>query len=139
MLWLSNSSFRVLWEFHPMFYVFPCLNLTMHLPFQEESMIPFHLLKSMVNKHMKWRTFWIHGSLIINPSILFIGMGMMWMNTLGDQSRTYQMLWRRCMSFINNIWTNPSSFLVERIVKRGSDVIDANAMSSFIWMIIHDL
>jgi hypothetical protein len=27
------------------------------LPFQEESMIPLHLLKSMVNMNMKWRTF----------------------------------------------------------------------------------
>jgi hypothetical protein len=48
-----------------------------HLPFQEEFVIPLHLLKSMVNKNMKWKTFWIQESLIINSNILFIGIGMM--------------------------------------------------------------
>ncbi len=48
-----------------------------HLPFQEESMIPFHLLKSMVMTNMKWRTFYIQGFVIVNSNIWFIGMGMM--------------------------------------------------------------
>jgi hypothetical protein len=52
---------------------------------------------------------------IVNSNILFIGMGMMWASALGNQSRTYQMPWRRCMNFFDNIQTNPSLFLVELI------------------------
>jgi hypothetical protein len=90
----------------------------------------------MVNKDMKWKTFWIHGSLFVNFNILFIGMGMMRVSALGNQSRTYQMLWRRCMSFIDNIQTSPSPFLVEFIARRGSDVTNANAMG-FIALNVH--
>jgi hypothetical protein len=35
-------------------------------------------LKSIMNMNMKWKTFWIQGSLIINSNILFISMSMMW-------------------------------------------------------------
>jgi len=39
-------------------YLVPLKNFgPTHLPFQEESMTPLHLLKSMVNVNMKWRTF----------------------------------------------------------------------------------
>jgi hypothetical protein len=51
-------------------------------------MIHLHLLKSMVNMNMKWKTFKILGSLIVISNILFIGMGMMWMNVVGNQSRS---------------------------------------------------
>jgi len=97
-----HSSFYILWQ-SILCFMFLCWNFTMHLPFQEKSMISFHLLKSMVNRNMKWRTFWIHGFLIINYSILFIGMGMMWANAFGNHSKTYQILWKRCMSFIDDI------------------------------------
>jgi hypothetical protein len=30
-------------------------------------------------------TFWIQGFIIIKSNILFIGMGMMWMDTFGNQ------------------------------------------------------
>jgi hypothetical protein len=43
---------------------------------------------------------------------------------------------RRFMSFINDVQTSPSLFLVELIVKRGGDVIDANTMK-FIDMYVH--
>jgi hypothetical protein len=56
MLWLSNSSFQIMWE-SILCFMFFCWNLTMHLPFQGKFMIPLHLLKSMVNMNMKWRTF----------------------------------------------------------------------------------
>jgi hypothetical protein len=45
----------------------------------------------------------------------------------------------RCMNFINDIQTSPSPLLMELITKRGGDVMDANAMEFFIWMIIYDL
>jgi len=40
------------------------------------------------------------------------------------------------MSFIDNIQTNPSSLLVEFIVRRGSDVMDANVIE-FIHLNVH--
>jgi hypothetical protein len=117
MLWLSNSSFQVLCQ-SILCFMFPCWNFTKCLPFEEESMIPFHLLKLMVNMNMKWRTFWIQRFIIINSNILFIDMGMMWTNTFGNQWRTYQMPWRKCMSFINDMQTNLNLFLVEFIVRK---------------------
>jgi hypothetical protein len=36
------------------------------------------------------------------------------------------MPWRRCMSFIDDIQTSPSLFLVELVIKKGGDVINAN-------------
>jgi hypothetical protein len=36
------------------------------------------------------------------------------------------MPWKRCMSFNDNIQTSPSPFLVNLVVRRGGDVIDAN-------------
>jgi hypothetical protein len=54
---------------HHVFHVSYC-NLTTHSPFKEESMIPLHLLKLMVNKHMKWKTFLIQEFLIVNSNIL---------------------------------------------------------------------
>jgi hypothetical protein len=36
------------------------------------------------------------------------------------------MPWRRCMSFIDDIQINPSSFLVELVVRKGGDVTNAN-------------
>jgi hypothetical protein len=53
-------------------------------------------------------------------------MGMMKTNVLGNSSRTYQMPWRRCMSFIDNIQTIPSLFLVRFVARKGSDVTDVN-------------
>ncbi len=139
---LSNSSFQALWN-SILRFMFPCWNLTTHLPFQEESMIPLHLLKLMVNvRNMKCRTFWIHGFLIFNSSILFIGMGMMLASALRNQSRTYQMPWRRCMNFINDIQTSPSPLLMKFIVKKRGDVIDANAiefidLNDHPWLVIN--
>jgi hypothetical protein len=49
--------------------------------------------------------------------------------------KTYQTPWRRFMSFINNIQTNPSLLLVELIVKKGGDV--TNATIEFIHMNVH--
>jgi hypothetical protein len=46
------------------------------------------------------------------------------------------MPWRKYMSFINNIQTNPSPFLVEFIAIRGGDVMDANVME-FIHLNVH--
>jgi hypothetical protein len=40
------------------------------------------------------------------------------------------------MNFINDIQTSPSALLEEFVVKRGSDVIDANAMR-FIPLNVH--
>jgi hypothetical protein len=67
---------------------------------------------------------------------MFIGMGMMWANELENQLKTYQIPWKRCMNFINDIQTSPSSFLVEFVVKQGSDVTNANAMK-FIPLNVH--
>ncbi len=44
---------------------------------------PLHLLKSMVNKNMKWKTFQIQGSLIVNSNILFIGMRILLSHNFG--------------------------------------------------------
>jgi len=55
----------------------------------------------------EWTTFWIQRSLTVNSNIWFISRGMMWMNTLGNHSKTYQTPWRRFISFINEIWTSP--------------------------------
>jgi hypothetical protein len=63
-------------KIHHVFHV-SLLEPYQRLPFHEEFMIPLHLLKLMVNKNMKWRTFWIQESIIVNSNILFIGMGMM--------------------------------------------------------------
>jgi len=87
---------------------------------------PLHLLKSMVNMNMKWKTFKIQKSLVINSNVLFIRMGMMWTSTPGNQSRTYRMPWRRCMNFIDDIQTSPSLLLVELIIRKGGDVTNAN-------------
>jgi hypothetical protein len=61
----------------------------------------------------------------------------MWMNSLGNQLKTYRMSWRRCMNFIDDIQTNPSLLLVEHVVRR--EVMSWMPMpwSSFIWMFIH--
>ncbi len=48
--------------------------------------------------------------------------------------KTYQTPWKRFMSFVNNIQTNPSLLLVE-LVKRGGDV--TNATIGFIHMNVH--
>jgi hypothetical protein len=58
------------------------------------------------------------------------------MNALGNQLRTYQMPWKKYMSFIDNIQINPSSLLMEFIVKRGGDVMDVNVME-FIHLNVH--
>jgi hypothetical protein len=50
------------------------------------------------------------------------------MNAFGNQSKTYQMPWKRCMNLIDNIQTNPNILLMEFIARKGGDVIDANAM-----------
>ncbi len=136
MSWFSNSSFYVLWQ-SILCFMFICWNLTTHLPFQEESMIPLHLLKSMVNKNMKWNTFWIPGSLIINSSIWFIGMNMMWANAFGNHSRTYQMLWRKCMNFIDDIQTNPCLFLLKLITRKGGDVMGFILLNVHPWLILN--
>ncbi len=65
-----------------------------------------------------------------------INMGMMWASALGNLSITYQMPWRRCINFINNIQTSPSPFLVKFVVRKGGDVTDANAME-FIHLNVH--
>ncbi len=135
MLWFFNSNFQVLWK-SILCFMFPCWNFTMHLQFQEKSMIPFHLLKSMVNKNMKWKTFWIQGFVIINSNILFIGMGMMWVNAFGNQWKTYKMQWRRCMSLIDVIQTRSSLFFVELVARKGGDVTYTNAME-FIHLKVH--
>jgi hypothetical protein len=57
-------------------------------------------------------------------------------SALGNLSITYQMPWRRCINFIDNIQTNPSPFLVEFVAKKGGDVTDANAME-FIHLNVH--
>jgi hypothetical protein len=69
-------------------------------------------------------------------NILFISMGMMWMNALGNQWKTYWMPLRRCMSFIDDIQTNPSLLFVELITRKGGDAKDANAMK-FIHLNVH--
>jgi hypothetical protein len=137
-LCLFNSSFQIMWK-SIICFMFFCWNLTMHLPFQEKFMIPLHLLKSMVNMNMKWRTFYIQESLIVNSNILFISMGMMWMTALGNQSRTYQMPWRRCMNFIDDTQINPSTPLVKFVTRK--EVMSQMPMpwNSIIWMFIHDL
>jgi len=122
--------------------MFFCWNLIMHLPFKEEFMTPLHLLKLIVNMNMKWKTFWIKKILIVNSNILFIGMGMMWTSALGNQSKTYQMPWKRCMNFINNNQTSPSPLLVKFITKKRSDVTNANAvefnhLNVLPWLIIN--
>jgi hypothetical protein len=40
------------------------------------------------------------------------------------------------MNFIDNIQTNPSPLLMELIVKKGGDVVDANVME-FIHLNVH--
>jgi hypothetical protein len=92
-----------------------------------------------VNMNMQWKKFWIQKSIIANSNILFISMGMMWANTFGNLLVTYQMSWRRCISFINNIQTSPSSFFVELVTKKGRMSWMPMPWSSFIWMFIHDL
>jgi hypothetical protein len=86
--------------------------------------------------NIKWRTFYVQESLIINFNILFIGMGMMQTNAFGNKlKKTYQTPWKRFTGFINDIQTSLSPFLVE-LVKMGGDVIDANTME-FIHMHVH--
>jgi hypothetical protein len=46
------------------------------------------------------------------------------------------MPWRKFMSFIDNIQTNPSPFIVELVVGKEGDVADANAME-FIHLNVH--
>jgi hypothetical protein len=47
-------------------------------------------------------------------------------NAFGNKSRTYQMPWRICMNFIDNIQINPSLLLVEFVIRKGGDVMDVN-------------
>jgi len=54
----------------------------------------------------------------------------------GFDNNIYQRPWRKFTSFINNIETSPSPLLMEFIVKKGSDVTDANTME-FIHMNVH--
>jgi len=105
-------------KIHPMFHV---SLLEPYHTFTNPGRIhdPLHLSKFMVNKSMEWKTFWIHMSLIVNSNILFISMSMMRANAPRYQWRTYQMLWKRCMNFIDDIQTNPSLFLVDLIVRKG--------------------
>ncbi len=97
---------------------------------------PLPPIESMVNMNMKWRTFWIQRFLIINFNILFIGMGMMWTNALGNQSKTYLMPWRRFTNFIDDIQASPSSLLVEFVIRKRGDFTDVNAMG-FIHLNVH--
>jgi hypothetical protein len=46
------------------------------------------------------------------------------------------MPWKRCMNFIDDIQTNPSPLLMEFVVRRGGDIMDANAME-FIHLNVH--
>jgi hypothetical protein len=46
------------------------------------------------------------------------------------------MPWRRFTSFVNDIQTSSSLLIVELVVKRGGDVMDANAMG-FIQLNVH--
>jgi hypothetical protein len=48
----------------------------------------------------------------------------------------YQRPWRRFTNFINDIQTSTNSLLVELVVKKGSDVTDANNME-FIHINVH--
>ncbi len=87
-------------------------------------------------------TFWIQKSLIDNSNILFISMGMMWASAFGNLSITYQMPWKKCIAFFNNIQTNPSPFLMELVAKKGGDVMNANAMAFihlnvYPWLVIN--
>jgi hypothetical protein len=85
-----------------------------------------------VNMNMKWKTFWIQGFIIVNINILFIGIGMMWTNSLRNQSKTYQMTWIKFTNFINNIWWDLS-------LKREVMLQMSVPWSSFIWIFIHNL
>ncbi len=127
MSWFSNSSFQVLWE-SILCFMFPYWNLTTYLPFQEEFMIPLPLLKPMVNMNIIWKTFGTQGFLIVNSNILFINMDMMWISTLGNQSKIYPTPWRKFTSFINDTQASPSPLFMELVIKRGGDVMEANAM-----------
>jgi hypothetical protein len=49
------------------------------------------------------------------------------MNALGNQSKTYQMPWRKCMNFINDIQTSASMFFVELVTKKAGDLTNANS------------
>jgi len=138
MLWLSNSSFQIMWE-SILCFMFFCWNLTMHLPFQGKFMIPLHLLKSMVNMNMKWRTFLY--SKIFNCQLQYFvhWHGMMWANALGNQSRTYQMPWKRCMNFINDIRTSPNTLLVKLVTRREMMSRMPMPWNSIISMFVYDL
>ncbi len=103
---------------------------------KKNSWSPSHLSKSMVNKNMKWMTFWIQGFLIINSNSLFIDMDMIGTNALGNPSKTYHMPWKRFMRFINNIQTSPSLLFVELVTRKGGDVMDVNAIE-FILLKVH--
>ncbi len=62
----------------------------MCLLFQKSVMSPHpHMWKLMVNNNMKWKVFFTQGFQINNYNTLFIGMDMMWTNTLGSQENIY--------------------------------------------------
>jgi len=124
--------------------------MTIHLVFHVYMLEPYRtstiprrihdpppLLKSMVNKNMKWNTFWIHGSLVVNSSSLFIGMNVMWASAFGNYSRTYQMLWRGCMNFIDDIQTNPRLLLLKLITKKGGDAMGFILLNVHPWLILN--
>jgi hypothetical protein len=79
---------------------------------------------------------------IDNSSTLFIGMDMMWMNTLGNQLNTYWMPWKNWKKIINNIQTSPKPTpLVQLVEKKKNDVMNITFMwrMEFIHMeFIHD-
>jgi hypothetical protein len=64
-------------------------------------------------------------------------MNMMWANAFGNHSRTYQMLWRKCMNFIDDIQTNPCLFLLKLITRKGGDVMGFILLNVHPWLILN--
>jgi hypothetical protein len=58
------------------------------------------------------------------------------MNAFGNQSKPYPMPWKMIMSFIIDIQANQKLFLMELVVRKGGDVMDANA-TRFILLNVH--
>jgi hypothetical protein len=102
--------------------MFFCWNLTMHLPSQEEFMSHLHMWKSMANKNTKWKLFSIQRYQIVNFDTLFIGVDMIWTNTIENYLNTCWMPWKKWKKIINDIQTSPKpSLLMKLIVTKGGD------------------
>ncbi len=89
----------------------------MRLPSKEKFMSHFHLWKSVVNKITKWKLFSIQRYQIINFDTLFIGVDMIWTNTIENYLNTCQMPWKKWEKMINDIQTNPRPSFFMNVVR----------------------